>query len=82
MQKMRGLVGDENSEKRLVDGNMDLAYKINCIQMNLDKPWGIFFYLVVICFWLGWGDDLVLINLDVIGSLDHTYMHKQFQPIH
>ena len=36
------LVGDENSEKRLVDGNMNLAYKMNCTQMNLDKPWEIF----------------------------------------
>ena len=35
---MRGLVGDENLEKRLVDGKMNLAYKMNCTQMDLDRP--------------------------------------------
>ena len=52
---MRGLLGDENSEKRLVDGNMNLAYKMNCTQINLDRPWGIFFYFLFNgdLFWLG-----------------------------
>ena len=55
---MRGWVEDshENSKKRLVDGKMDLAYKMNCTQMNFDKPSGIYFfifYLVMIYFLLG-----------------------------
>jgi len=55
---MRGLVGEENSEKRLVDEKMDLAYKMNCTQMNLDRSWGIFFlfsgdlFLVRLRWWL------------------------------
>jgi len=42
---MRGLLGDENSEKRLVDGKIDLAYKMNYTQMNLDRPWGMNFFI-------------------------------------
>ena len=58
----------ESSEERLADGKKGLAYKINCNQMNVDRPWekGNFFIFL--------GGELFLVNLDVTGFLDHTCM--------
>ena len=54
---MRGLVGDENSEKRLVDEKIDLAYKMNYTHINLDRPWGIYFFIFL------FSGDLFLVRL-------------------
>ena len=36
----------ESSEKRLVDGKVGLAYRMDHNQMSVDRPWDIFSFLV------------------------------------
>ena len=42
----------ESSEKRLVDGKMGFAYRMDHSQMSVDRPWEFFLWLVVNCFFL------------------------------
>ena len=53
-----------------MDGKEGLAERIDRNRMNVDRPSekGIFFYDIF------FGGELFLVNLDVIGSLDHTCM--------
>jgi len=54
-----------------VDKNEGLSYRMDCHQMTVNSLWE---KRIIYLFIYFLGGELFLVNLGVIGSLDHTFM--------